>query len=495
LSTLSLNEIVKVTINLSPTAAVRNAFNIGLIVGTSTVISATERIRKYTAVADMLTDGFTLTSPEYIAASIFMEQALVPTYVYIGRQDLTATETPVQAITACRAADNEWYTVTFASVLAKADILAVSAYIESATPASAFFYTTHDADALSGAAGNVFTTLKALNYKRSIGQYSTFANTTAGYTTGGVSAAIDLHSGTATNFKISVDGDATAQAITLNIANCTTGLTTAAEMQTQIRNLGGVYAAVTVTFNPTTINYIITSGTSGSLSSVVVTAGATLDVSSALKISVAGGATNTTGTTTYVPAAVAIMGWAMGANDGTANSAYTLAFKQEVGITTENITTTQELMIKGNNGNIYVSRGSQYELFELGVMSNGSYFDELINLDKLQNDMQLTVMDLLVANRKIAQTDSGVNMIVHALNTVCESNVTIGFIAPGIWNAAAVKSLATGDTLPKGYLVQADTIASQLQSDREARKSPNIYVAVKLAGAIQYVLISIDVNR
>ena len=495
MSTLSLNEIVKVTINLSPLAAVRNAFNLGLIIGTSTVIPTSERIRKYTSTDDMLSDGFTLFSPEYIAASIFLEQTLVPTYVYIGRQDLTATETPLQAVTACRLANSDWYAVTFANVIPKADILAVAGYVNSCTPSTAFFATTHDSDVPTATAGNVLLSLKALSYKRTLTQYSTDANTTYGYETGGDNAAIDIHSGTASTFKLAVDGDSTPKSIVLTLANCTSGTAIATEMQYQINSIGGIYAAVTVIFNTTTTNYIITSGTTGSSSSVICTAGATLDASSVLKLGTANGAVDTAGTTTYIPSAVAIMGYAMGANDGTANSTYTLAYKEEVGVTTEALTTTQVASIKDANGNVYINRGSSYNLFEQGHMANGTSFDELINLDKLQNDIQLTVMDLLYANRKIPQTDDGVNQIVHALNVVCESNVTIGFIAPGIWNAAAVGNLSTGDVLTKGYLIQADTVASQSQADREARKSPNIYIAVKLAGAIEYVVITVDVNR
>lgn len=492
--TLSLNEIVKVTINLSPTAAVRKAFNIGLIIGTSSVISATERIRIYTSVDDMLTDGFTLLSQEYITASIFMSQSLIPTYVYIGRQD--TAETPVEALEACRQANADWYTVTFANVIAKADILACAAYVESATPSTAFFYTTHDVDTYdSTLTTDIFSQLKALSYKRSLGQYSGYANKTAGYETGGASASTDLSAGTANTFKIAVDGDATPKSITLTVANCTTGATTAAEMQTQIQSLGGVYAAVTVSFNSTTTNYIITSGTTGSTSSVVVTNGTTNNAAVVLKLGTENGATDTTGTTVYVQSAAAIMGYAMGANTGTANSTYTLAYKEEVGVTTDALTTTQVNTIKGKNGNVYISRGGQYDLFEQGIMANASHFDELINLDKLQNDIQLTIMDLLYQNRKIPQTDSGVNQIVHALNVVCENNVTIGFIAPGIWNAAAVLNLNTGDTLPKGYLIQSETIAAQSQADRDARKAPNIYIAVKLAGAIEFVIITVDVNR
>ena len=56
-------------------------------------------------------------------------------------------------------------------------------------------------------------------------------------------------------------------------------------------------------------------------------------------------------------------------------------------------------------------------------------------------------------------------------------------------------NLKTGDALSTGYMVLADTLANQSQADRDARKSPPIYVAVKMAGAIEHVVIGIVVNR
>ena len=57
------------------------------------------------------------------------------------------------------------------------------------------------------------------------------------------------------------------------------------------------------------------------------------------------------------------------------------------------------------------------------------------------------------------------------------------------------KGLSTNDYLPDGYLALADSLETQSAADRAARKAPNIYLPIKLAGAIQSVVVSINVNR
>jgi hypothetical protein len=109
-------------------------------------------------------------------------------------------------------------------------------------------------------------------------------------------------------------------------------------------------------------------------------------------------------------------------------------------------------------------------------------------------------MDLLYGNPKIPQTDAGITQIINVINQACDKYVKIGFVAPGTWNGSAIlnddgKGLATGDTLTKGYLVLSESLSDQSQADRDARKAPPIYVAVKLAGAVEFVTIQVDVNR
>lgn len=364
---LSLNDVVKIIVNLSPKAAARSGFNLGLIVGKSGVISPEIRVKIYSGPEAMAEDGFENDSPEYKAASLYFQQKPRPDFVAIGLWD--EEETALDAIQACRSANREWYAVTICGAT-KEDILSVSEYIEIATPSSIYFFTTSDEDVLANAEGNIFKILKALNRLRSIGQYS------------------------------------------------------------------------------------------------------------------------------KTPDAVsAIMGYALGANTGLVNSAYTLAYKKEIGVMVENIDETQLQNIKSNNGNVYINRGATYDLFEQGVMANGVPFDEVINLDVLANAVQLSIMDLLVSRPKVPQTDAGVTDIIGAITPDFQSAVSKGFIAPGIWNGPNMLELNTGDTLTMGYLIQAEPMATQTRADRDARKSPPLYAAIKLAGAIEHVVFQIDVDR
>ncbi len=192
---------------------------------------------------------------------------------------------------------------------------------------------------------------------------------------------------------------------------------------------------------------------------------------------------------------VGIMGYACGQNSGLANSAFTLKFKQEVGISVEPLSSTQINVIEGNNGNVYLEYGNYYTIFEQGKMANGTFFDERINLDMLVNNLQLTIMDLLYQNPKIPQTDAGVTQLIEACNEACDEAVRIGFLGPGTWTGANILNLKTGDPLPAGYLVQAPALSTQTQADRELRKSVPLYIAIKEAGAVHSVLIGVYVNR
>lgn len=360
---------MQLTISVSPKSTVGSGFNTGLIIGKSTVISKTDRVKTYNDVSSMLADGFATTDPEYKAALLYFAVNPRPNKVVIGRWDGTGTETALQAVTACRNANSDWYACTICGA-AKADIIAVAAYIEASTPKSVLFYTTADADVKAGTAGNVTLALKGANYKRTIGQYSTTADAVA-----------------------------------------------------------------------------------------------------------------------------SIMGYAMGANTGTANSAYTLAYKKEPGVTVEALTATELSSIKGANCNTYINRGSTYDVFEQGIVADGTSFDEIIGLDILADDIQKAVMDVLTQYPKVPQTEEGMGLLYNAINSPCLNARTVGFLAPGVWNGPNVLNLRTGDTLSQGYTIQSESIASQSVSDRQNRIAPPIYVAVKLAGAVEHVVITVNVDR
>lgn len=318
----------------------------------------------------MTSGGWTGTEPEYKAAEVYFSQAPRPSSVIIGRQDATVPETPLEAVTACRASNTDWYAV-YVCGAADADVEAVALYIQSVTPLATYFYDTQDAAIAAGTTPNVMSTLQADKYNRTIGLYT---------------AAVEY-------------------------------------------------------------------------------------------------------------AGAALMGVAMGLNTGLANSAYTLAYKSLIGITPDDLTTQQVTNISGWNGNTYTSYNGTYDLVAQGVMADGTPFDQVINLDTLTTDIQTSAVNVLTGSPKIPQTDAGVTTLVNAVNSVCAQAATQGILGAGIWTAAPVLGLKTGTNLPLGYLVLADTLANQSQADRTARKSPPIYACVKMAGAIEHVVIGLVVNQ
>lgn len=374
-TTLPISPIVDVSVSLTASSTVRIGFNIGLIIGSTTIISPATRIKEYTSVNAVLADGFTTASDEYKAALLYFSQSPAPKKLYIGRWDKTGAETAVQAVTACRSANSEWYAFTVIGAT-KSEILAIAAYVETATPSTVHFFTTADADVLAGTVGNVIESVNSLGYKRSHGEYS----------------------------------------------------------------VDGLYAV------------------SG------------------------------------------IMGVAMGLNTGTANSASTLAYKKIVGRNTVSLTEAQVNYILGKKGNVFINRGNTYNVYQQGTMADGTSFDSILGRDMLVNDLQQAVMDLLTGVNKIPQTDDGVARIVNSLSKACDKARGIGFIESGIWTSGTLTDnkgnaiIENGSAIPTGYIVYAESIANQSVADRQARKSPPIYIAIKEAGAIEFVNITVIVN-
>lgn len=178
------------------------------------------------------------------------------------------------------------------------------------------------------------------------------------------------------------------------------------------------------------------------------------------------------------------------------NTTITLMFKQEPGVTGEDLTTTQALTLKDKRCNVFVDYVNDTMIIQHGTMAGSAYFDEIHGVDWLQNAIQTGVYNVLyTSTTKVAQTDAGVNQLTNAIDGVCGQAVANGLVAPGIWNGPSFGELKTGQFLKNGYYIFAQSVALQSQSDRDARKSPPIQVAIKLAGAIQSVDILVDVNR
>ncbi|HHS9738677.1 TPA: DUF3383 family protein [Raoultella ornithinolytica] len=377
---LPVSNVVNVDVIMSPVAATGRNFGALLILGTSTVIPVTERIRQYSAIED-IGDDFGVDSPEYEAATIFFSQSPKPTLVYIGRWAKTlaegeagAVETLLQAVNAFLQYTN-WYGLAIADSadLVEADVISVAAAIEASSLSRILAVTTDDVNVLvAGNTDNIGYKLKAAGYGRTFWQYSSSSK----------------------------------------------------------------YAAISAFGRAFTVNF--------------------------------------TGNNTTI----------------------TLKFKTEPGVTYETLTTTQAAAIDAINGNVYVYYANDTAIIQQGVMANGDFFDERHGLDWLQNYVQTNLYNLLyTSTTKIPQTDAGVTRLMTNVEASLDQAVNNGLVAPGVWNGGPIGQIQSGDTLTKGYYVYADAVSSQAQSDREARKSPVIQAAIKLAGAIHYGDVQINVVR
>lgn len=178
------------------------------------------------------------------------------------------------------------------------------------------------------------------------------------------------------------------------------------------------------------------------------------------------------------------------------DTAITLMFKQEPTISGESLTSTQVDALEGKNCNVFVDYDNDTTIIEPGKMCSGDFIDEITGTDWLAVTVMTTVYNLLYTSpTKIPQTDPGTHLIVTAIEQVCDQGVVNGLMAPGVWNSNGFGTLKSGDFLAKGYYVYAPPVATQNASDRAARRSVPIQVAVKLAGAIHDVNITINVNR
>ena len=377
---LPVSNVVNVDVIMSPVAATGRNFGALLILGTSTVIPVTERIRQYSAIED-IGDDFGADSPEYEAATIFFSQSPKPTLVYIGRWAKTlaegeagAVETLLQAVNASLQYTN-WYGLAIADSadLVEADVISVAAAIEASSLSRILAVTTADVNVLvSGNTDNIGYKLKAADYSRTFWQYSSSSK----------------------------------------------------------------YAAISAFGRAFTVNF--------------------------------------TGNNTTI----------------------TLKFKTEPGVTHETLTTAQASAIDAINGNVYVYYANDTAIIQQGVMANGDFFDERHGLDWLQNYVQTNLYNLLyTSTTKIPQTDAGVTRLMTNVEASLDQAVNNGLVAPGVWNGGPIGQIESGDTLTKGYYVHADSVENQAQSDREARKSPVIQAAIKLAGAIHYADVQINVVR
>ena len=490
---LSVDRVVKVTINLQPLAAGRRNFGVLLIVGASDVIDMEERIRAYTGIDGVAAD-FGVSTPEYKAAELFFSQSPRPSQLRIGRWAKTATPAVLKGavLPDDEAEPSEWTGITGGT-------FAVSVGGASKEITGLDFSGETN---LNGVAGVISTALASAGAS-CVWTGERFVMTTTAKGTAakiGYVSPLGSPSGTDISRKLrmtestglppvdGVDGETAKEAV-MALADKSGdwyGCVFADEALTVDDHLD--VAAYVQAASKSRI-YGVTDTDTRALDATYAN-----DVASKAKTL---GYTRTIVAYSQNPyAIVSALGRAFTVNFNANRSTITLKFKQLPGITAEGLTETQATALESKRCNVFAAYDNETAIFQEGVMAGSAYFDEIHGLDWLQNAVQTEVWNLLYQSKtKIPQTESGANQVIACIEACLEEAVNNGLIAPGMWNADGFGLLERGDYLEKGYYVYVSPIADQPQSEREQRKLPVIQIAAKLAGAVHFVDVQIDVNR
>ncbi|MBS9442285.1 DUF3383 domain-containing protein [Photorhabdus heterorhabditis] len=484
---LPVSNIVNVTINMAPRAAQSRNFGALLIVGASNVIDTHERLRLYSDIDGVGAD-FGLDTPEYQAAALYYSQSPRPVDLYIGRWAKSNVGASLQGaiLTKQQQAISNFTAITDGSFkLAINGKEAVYSGIDLSKETN-----------LNGVAQRVAEKLKdcAVTWDTSRFVISLQASGTLGYVS---SATTGTYIGDL--LKLNPGSGATAiepaKAETIAEAVATLGATSSGWY-------GLVVAEGTLTDEDvlSVADYIESTSVSRIYGHTVqktaaLDADVDTDIGSRLK---AGNYQRTLWQySSGKPCTVAsLLGRMFTVNFNGNNTTITLKFKQEPAVTAESLTATQANALKKKNGNVFVKYNNDTAIIQEGVMANGDFIDERHGLDWLQNYVQNNLYNLLYTSTgKIPQTDAGVTRLLTNVEQSLDQAVTNGLVAPGIWNSGNIGQIQSGDTLTKGYYVYAPAIATQAQADREARKAPVIQCAIKLAGAVHYADVLINVVR
>lgn len=468
MSTLPLKPVVDVYYNLGPISAVRRGFNLGAILGSSTVIPSTTRGIVYNNVDEMLEQGFANDSSEVLAAQVYFAATSGPDQLYVGRWVENSTKAqryyngPISNGNIVNINGTNYTVGDGSSETATLDTIT-----EAATTAGAI-QATHTDDTL-------YILLEADS--AGAGQEPKELSVTKG-TGSDVDGVVNV---------AGEDAETLLEAVQACRESNTDWYAIALTSVASDDDIKAIAAYIEATNNSQPSTYF------AHTDEEAVFSNSESNLFSELKSLNYSRTIGTASNQLYTH--VGAMGYAMGQTRDTAGSTYTLGLKQIPETLVDNLTSTEVSNVESNNGNVYINRGAYYDMYEKGKVFSGAWYDEIIQLDKLVNRIQLNVMDLLYQNPAIAQTNSGIARLLSVIEQACQEAVKIGYVTPGQWNGTEVLNLQTGDYLSMGYLVQSESLESQSQADRDARKAPNIYVALKLAGAIQSVVVQIDVNR
>lgn len=441
----SLNTIINVNILVSATSPSSANFGIPMVAAYHTHYASL--IRYYSSLAGMVSDGFAVTEPAYLAAAEILDQNPTVTQFAIGRRALPYTQILHLVCSSTSTLDAYTFAIvgslgvtTLVSVpstgVAATDATSIAAAINAITPAHV---------------GTASTTSATVIITQAVGKLSSIANW---MTVGALGAPILALSDVTADPGIETD-----LAAIYAVDQGWYGLALDSNSLAEIESA----CAWTEANGPHVFCWNNSDAADIASGASVFTALKTLDYERDM------GQFNGSSLLSYGGAA--ILGVILPQTPGS----YTAAFKQEIGVPADPasvLTSNAVTNLTAANGNYYTIFKNVPSLIS-GITPSGTFLDTTIFIDWLKDAVQTAFYAQLVANAKIAYTDLGVGILVNALKGVLGQGVQNGGLA--------------GTPAPT---VSAPLVATIPLANVAARNVPNISFTATLAGAIQSVTIN-----
>ena len=177
------------------------------------------------------------------------------------------------------------------------------------------------------------------------------------------------------------------------------------------------------------------------------------------------------------------------------NSALTMHLK-ELSVAAEEYTQTQVNQAQTVGLDLYTTIKLTPAILTSGA--NG-FTDYAYNIISFSDYLQIDMYNLLKSTgTKIPQTTRGINQLVDQAEKTTIQFVRAGVFAPGTWSSP--DTFGDLDTFKRGisnngFYWLAGSLSAQAQNSREARESPVLSGAVKMAGAVHSVDLIVRVNK
>lgn len=193
--------------------------------------------------------------------------------------------------------------------------------------------------------------------------------------------------------------------------------------------------------------------------------------------------------------AAAVMGVAMGLSLASPTDAFALCYAELKGVTPADLTESEVTAIKALNGNVYVSRGVSHALLEQASTPGGLRYDNVLYLDRIRAELQEACVDLLAVGRsRVPMTDTATAVFFNVLEGVLEPWYEREVLACAPWRGPDTGLITRGDVLAHGYYLWADSYDRQTEADRAAHRAMPISVCLCMAGAVESIVLDLNLQ-